>query len=96
MASAAARPASAAKPLALAGALALRGRAVAAVILAAGADEALVHGRLHGVVLLDVELGQLVVLEHARLLDVAGRGLVHDGAVVLSWVGVGERCWENG
>lgn len=81
-------PARAVRPsLALAGALALRGRAVAAVILAAGADEALVHGGLDGVVLLDVELGQLVILEHARLLDVTGRGLVHDGAVGL----VGEK-----
>lgn len=37
------------------------------------------HSRLHGVVLLDVQLGQLVVLEHTRLFNVTSRGLVHNG-----------------
>ena len=61
------------------GTLPLRRVTLSSVLLAAGTDEALMHSGLHGVVLLDVKLGQLVVLEDARLLDITGGRLVHDG-----------------
>lgn len=60
-------------------ALPLRRVTLSSVLLAAGTDEALMHGGLDGVVLLDIKLGQLVVLEDAGLLDVTRRGLVDDG-----------------
>ena len=60
-------------------ALSLRRGTVAAVLLAAGADKTLMDGGLHTVVLLDVKLGQLVVLKDTGFLDVTGGGLVDDG-----------------
>lgn len=42
------------------------------------AHDTLVHGRLHAVVLLDVQLGEGVVVEHGRLADVTEGGSVHD------------------
>lgn len=45
---------------------------------AAGAHDALVYRGLHAVVLLDVQLGEGVVVEHGRLADVTERGGVHD------------------
>lgn len=45
---------------------------------AAGAHDPLVHGGLHAVVLLDVQLGERVVVEHRRLADVTERGSIHD------------------
>lgn len=60
------------------GAVPHRGVAVPPHLGAAGAHDPLVHRGLHAVVLLDVQLGQGVVVEHRCLADVTeGRG-VHD------------------
>lgn len=54
------------------------GVAVPAVLGAAGAHDTLVHSRLDAVVLLDVQLGESVVVEHRRLADVTEGGSIHD------------------
>ena len=54
------------------------GLAVPAHHGAAGAHDALVHRCLHAVVLLDVQLGQRVVVEHGRLTNVTEGGCVHN------------------
>lgn len=64
--------------LVLLGAVAYRRGAVPAVLGAARAHDALVHRGLDTVVLLDVQLGQGVVVEHRGLADVTERRGVHD------------------
>lgn len=60
------------------GAVPHRRVAVPPVLGAAGAHDPLVHRGLHAVVLLDVQLGERVVVEHRCLADITeGRG-VHD------------------
>lgn len=60
------------------GSVAHGGVAVPAHHGATGAHDALVHRRLHAVVLLDVQLGKGVVVEHRRLADITEGGSVHD------------------
>lgn len=60
------------------GAVPHRGVTVPPHLGAAGAHDPLVHRSLHAVVLLDVELGEGVVVEHGRLADVTERGGVDD------------------
>lgn len=69
------------------GAVPDRGVAVPPHLGATGAHDPLVHRGLHAVILLDVQLGESVVVEHGRLADVTERGSVDNVPVVVGGQG---------